>query len=67
MLEELARHGYRLSPGTLYPVLTRMTGHGWLRVTPGATSKARRVYYLTAAGRTVLAQLRHALDELYDE
>src|SRR6187399_997910 len=33
MLEELQRHGYRLSPGTLYPLLARMARRGWLRAT----------------------------------
>jgi hypothetical protein len=31
MLEELAEHGHHLSPGTLYPLLSRMEAHGWLR------------------------------------
>lgn len=67
MLEELARHGYQLSPGTIYPVLTRMAERGWLRVTPGPTSKSRRVYHLTPKGRAILTRVRHALDELYGE
>src|SRR5690242_20294287 len=28
MLEELHQHGYRLSPGTLYPILARMAERG---------------------------------------
>ncbi len=28
MIDELARRGYRLSPGTLYPMLSRMAQHG---------------------------------------
>ncbi|MPY87028.1 MAG: hypothetical protein GEU99_03820 [Luteitalea sp.] len=31
MLGELRRHGYDLSPGTLYPLLKRMQRNGWLR------------------------------------
>jgi PadR family transcriptional regulator, regulatory protein PadR len=27
MIEELARHGYRLRPGTLYPLLYGLVGH----------------------------------------
>ena len=30
IMEELARHGYRLSPGTLYPMLQAMEGRGYL-------------------------------------
>jgi PadR family transcriptional regulator len=67
MLEELHEHGYRLSPGTLYPILARMARRGWLRADEPKRSKAARVYRLTAKGRDVLTHLRHALDELYEE
>ena len=67
MLEELHHHGYRLSPGTLYPILARMAQRGWLRATEPKRMKAARVYRLTPRGRDVLGQLRHALDELYGE
>ena len=68
MSEELARHGHRISPGTLYPALHRMESEGLLRsrriVVAGRT---RRVYTATPAGRRALAQARHALRELADE
>jgi PadR family transcriptional regulator len=67
MLEELHRHGYRLSPGTLYPILARMAKRGWLRAAEPTRSKAARVYHLTPRGHDVLNQLRAALDELYGE
>ncbi len=67
MLEELHRHGYRLSPGTLYPMLARMAERGWLRATEPRGSVGRRVYRLTPRGREVLGQIRHALDELSHE
>jgi len=67
MLEELHHHGYRLSPGTLYPILARMAERGWLRAAEPKRSKGARVYRLTPRGHEVLEQLRHALDELYDE
>src|SRR5262245_59923354 len=67
MLEELHHHGYRLSQGTLYPILARMAERGWLRAAEPKRSKAARVYRLTPRGHEVLEQLRHALDELYDE
>lgn len=67
MLEELRRHGYRLSPGTLYPVLARMAKHGWLRAAEPDRSKAPRVYRLTPLGRRVLEQVRGSLGELYGE
>jgi PadR family transcriptional regulator, regulatory protein PadR len=67
MLEELHAHGYRLSPGTLYPMLARMAQRGWLRSAEPERSKAARVYRLTPRGRDVLNRLRESLDELYRE
>jgi DNA-binding PadR family transcriptional regulator len=67
MLEELHRHGYRLSPGTLYPMLARMAQRGWLRALEPKRSKAARVYHLTPRGHEVLNRLRESLDELYHE
>ena len=67
MLEELHHHGYRLSPGTLYPILARMAQRGWLRASEPKRSKAARVYRLTPRGHEILNQLRLSLDELYGE
>lgn len=67
MLEELQHHGYRLSPGTLYPILSRMARRGWLRAAEPPRSKAPRVYRLTPRGSEVLQRIRAALDELYRE
>jgi len=67
MLEELHRHGYRLSPGTLYPILTRMARRGWLRASPRGRTRGPRVYRLTARGRAVLTRVQAALDELSHE
>jgi DNA-binding PadR family transcriptional regulator len=68
LLEELAAHGHRLSPGTLYPILARMERNGWLRAQPtrpGAT--ARKNYRITPRGRSVLAELRANVEELHRE
>jgi PadR family transcriptional regulator len=67
MLEELHHHGYRLSPGTLYPMLARMARHGWLRASEPKRSREARVYRLTPRGRKVLRQVLGSLDELYRE
>ncbi|MFJ8741649.1 PadR family transcriptional regulator [Embleya sp. NPDC127516] len=68
MAEELAGHGYRISPGTLYPTLHRMEADGLLtseqRVVEGRT---RRVYRATDAGLAALAEDRRALAELARE
>ena len=67
MLEELRRHGYRLSPGTLYPLLARMARRGWLRATEPKRSRDARVYRITPAGAQVLTRLRASLAELQQE
>ena len=67
MLEELQHHGYRLSPGTLYPMLARMAKRGWLRAPEPKRFKAARVYRLTPRGRDVLTRILASLDELYRE
>jgi PadR family transcriptional regulator PadR len=67
MLEELQEHGYRLSPGTLYPMLSRMAQRGWLRSAEPKRAKAARVYRLTPKGQEVLTRIRESLDELYRE
>src|SRR4051812_3042864 len=68
MAEELARHGYKISPGTLYPALHRLEADGLLsseqRVVDGRT---RRVYRVTEEGRSALAEDRAALAELARE
>src|SRR5579863_1309219 len=42
MVEELARHGYRISPGTLYPLLRRLEKKGYLRSSEQRNGKSRR-------------------------
>jgi PadR family transcriptional regulator len=42
MIDELGRHGYRLSVGTLYPILHGMERQGYLR-SPLADSSVRVV------------------------
>ncbi|WP_445020327.1 PadR family transcriptional regulator [Streptomyces sp. SAS_276] len=68
MTEELAHHGYDISPGTLYPTLHRLEAEGLLvseqRVVDGRT---RRVYTATKAGIEALAADRRALAELARE
>jgi len=69
MLAELRRHGYEISPGTLYPLLKRMERNGWLRcaVEKGAGPRAPRYYTLTPLGRAVLAIVSDKVGELRHE
>ncbi len=66
--EELVRHGYRVSPGTLYPTLHQMEEQGYLTSRREIADGRWRTYYrATAAGRKVLTQSRHKLEELIAE
>ncbi|HXG10406.1 MAG TPA: PadR family transcriptional regulator [Gemmataceae bacterium] len=66
--EELVRHGYRLSQGTLYPTLHALEALGYLRCETRFVQGRRRKYYrATAAGRSVLAEARQKLQELVAE
>ncbi len=68
MSEELARHGHRISPGTLYPTLHRMEAEGLLRSREEVVDgRRRRRYRATGQGKRVLARMRRALRELADE
>jgi DNA-binding PadR family transcriptional regulator len=67
LLEELASHGHRVSPGTLYPILERMERNGWLRSSAAARPNARRNYRITVEGRRVVDALRLDVEELHRE
>ena len=68
MIDELARHGYRLSAGTLYPILHGMETQGYLRSqTVQRNGRSRRVYRATAAGRRALSTARQRVQELFGE
>jgi len=69
IVDELRRHGYAISPGTLYPLLRRMESHGWLK-SDGAERKsanARIEYRLTKEGARVLRLIREQVKELHHE
>ncbi|HLT92734.1 MAG TPA: PadR family transcriptional regulator [Woeseiaceae bacterium] len=62
LIDELGRHGYRLSPGTLYPILHAMERSGYLqsrRERHGRTE--RRLYRATPKGRRALGLVRQYL------
>ncbi|HEX2031178.1 MAG TPA: PadR family transcriptional regulator [Actinomycetota bacterium] len=68
MAAELARHGYRISPGTLYPTLHAMEAEGLLTSRPAIVDGRRqRLYRATAQGRRALERMRRALRELAHE
>ena len=69
VLTELRRHGYDISPGTLYPLLKRLERNGWLRseTAVGDGKQRRRYYHLTNRGAAVLEVLRETVVELHHE
>jgi DNA-binding PadR family transcriptional regulator len=68
MIEELGRHGYSLSPGTMYPLLHGLEKKGLLRsVRTGRQPNSRLVYRATAAGRAALAVAKNKVRELFSE
>jgi DNA-binding PadR family transcriptional regulator len=69
MIQELRRHGYEVSPGTIYPLLARMEERGWLKCSsdPAGGLRARKEYSLTRDGREALSFLRHQIEELHRE
>jgi DNA-binding PadR family transcriptional regulator len=68
MIEELGRHGYRISPGSLYPLLQRLEKRGYLRSKEERNGKSlRRVYRATPLGRRALAAAKVKVRELFHE
>lgn len=70
MLEELREHGYRVSPGTLYPMLARLSKLGWLRTVQRARGTRGRMaahYQATELGRQALRDVQARLRELQGE
>lgn len=68
MAEELARHGFSISYGTLYPMLHRMRQEGLLDCEEQREgSQVRKYYTITEQGLRELEQIRHLIRELYQE
>jgi len=68
MIEELARHGYRISPGSLYPLLHGLEKKGYLRSSELRNGKSlRKVYRATRLGRKALASAKNKVRELFRE
>ena len=68
LVRELARHGYDLSPGTLYPTLHRLHEQGYLareaRVVGG---RLRKYYTISDKGQGALSEARPKIAELVGE
>lgn len=70
--QELQRHGYELSYGTLYPIFHRLEEQGYLKSTKeNVKGKVRRYYTITKNGKKILEkaklQAKELVEELYEE
>jgi PadR family transcriptional regulator PadR len=67
-LDELARHDYHLSPGTLYPLLHNLEATGYLRREDRVVDgKVRKYYEITPLGEQALREARQKITELIEE
>jgi PadR family transcriptional regulator PadR len=68
MMQELGRHGYRLGPGTMYPLLHSMEKRGWLKAQPTIVAgRRRRSYIATSRGKAALNEAIGRVRELSAE
>ena len=68
IIEELRRHGYDLSPGTLYPILHGLRREGYLTQQDRTVNgKVRKYYTITGRGREALDEAKQKIRELVDE
>jgi PadR family transcriptional regulator len=68
MIEELGRHGYQISPGSLYPILHGLERKGYLRASEVRNGKSlRKVYRATPLGRKALTSAKEKVRELFRE
>ncbi len=68
LIRELERHGYHLSPGTLYPILHNLDELGYLRREDQVVNgKVRKYYVATPRGQRALGAARCQIAELVAE
>ncbi len=68
IMEELQHHGYKLGPGTLYPILQQLQEGGYLTSKEAVVNgKRRKNFRITARGRKLLDEARAKLRELVSE
>jgi PadR family transcriptional regulator, regulatory protein PadR len=68
IIEELRRHGYEISAGTLYPMLHGLEKKGYLTSRLERTGRRdRRLYEITEDGRVALIGAKSKVRELFGE
>lgn len=68
MMKELKEHGYKISPGTLYPLLNRMEKEGLLhRTEKNVNGRIIKFYDTTVLGEEILKEATEKARELTHE
>jgi DNA-binding PadR family transcriptional regulator len=68
LIEELAEHGYKLSPGTLYPILHNLEEEELISsYEKNVEGKIRKYYSITDNGKVELIEAKKYLLELVRE
>ena len=66
--EELKRHGYEVSFGTLYPIFHKLEAKGLLTSKKQLVNgKIRKYYFITTYGKNMLDESREKAKELVNE
>ena len=68
IMDELRRHGYSISAGTLYPLLHSLEAEGYLtRRNDMVNGKVRKYYRITEKGVNALEEAKPKIKELVAE
>ena len=68
IMDELRRHGYSISAGTLYPILHSLEAEGYLtRRNNVVNGKVRKYYRITDKGVNALEEAKPKIKELVAE
>jgi PadR family transcriptional regulator, regulatory protein PadR len=68
LTKELTHHGYKVSPGTLYPTLAKLEKAGYLSCEARTVDHKQRKYYrITKEGAALLEMMKAKIIELYKE
>jgi len=68
IMKELKRHGYAISPGTLYPTLQSLEREGYLKSERKVIQGRMKIFYRTTPkGDRALEQSTHKIRELVEE
>ncbi len=68
LIEELSKHGYKISPGTLYPILHSLEKEKYLKCQQKVVKgKIRKYYKTTAKGKRAFIEAKGKIKELIKE